>query len=43
MGEVPVGCVIVKNGVIIGRGHNLTNKTGNVSQIVSVPDHFDNK
>lgn len=21
-GEIPVGCVIVKNGVIIGRGHN---------------------
>lgn len=23
-GEVPVGCVIVENGEIIGRGHNLT-------------------
>lgn len=22
--EVPIGCVIVHNGVIIGRGHNLT-------------------
>lgn len=24
--EVPVGCVIVKNGVIIGRGHNTMEK-----------------
>ena len=24
LGEVPVGCVIVKNDEIIGRGHNLT-------------------
>lgn len=23
-GEVPIGAVIVKDGVIIGRGHNLT-------------------
>ncbi len=23
MGEVPVGCVIVKDDVVIGRGHNL--------------------
>ena len=23
-GEIPVGCVIVANGQIIGRGHNLT-------------------
>jgi len=23
LGEVPVGCVIVKNGEVIGRGHNL--------------------
>ena len=24
MGEIPVGCVIVANGQIVGRGHNLT-------------------
>mgnify|MGYP003500418264 FL=1 len=24
MGEVPVGCVIVANGQVVGRGHNLT-------------------
>ena len=24
MGEVPVGAVIEKNGIIVGRGHNLT-------------------
>lgn len=24
--EVPVGCVIVKNGIIISKSHNLTNK-----------------
>ncbi|MBQ0118470.1 MAG: nucleoside deaminase [Bacteroidales bacterium] len=23
-GEIPIGCVIVSNGQIIGRGHNLT-------------------
>ena len=23
LGEVPVGCVIVKDGAVIGRGHNL--------------------
>lgn len=24
LGEVPIGCIIVKNDEIIGRGHNLT-------------------
>lgn len=24
LGEVPIGCVIVRDGVIIGRGHNRT-------------------
>lgn len=24
MGEVPIGCVIVANGQVVGRGHNLT-------------------
>lgn len=24
MGEIPVGCVIVANGQVVGRGHNLT-------------------
>lgn len=28
--EVPVGCVFVKDGKIIAKGHNMTNKTGNV-------------
>jgi tRNA(adenine34) deaminase len=23
-GEVPIGCVIVANGQVVGRGHNLT-------------------
>lgn len=27
LGEVPVGAVIVKNGEIVGRGHNLTEST----------------
>lgn len=24
MGEVPIGCVIVADGQVVGRGHNLT-------------------
>ena len=28
-GEVPIGCVIVENGQIIGRGHNLRNTLKN--------------
>lgn len=28
-GEVPVGCVLVKNSEIVGEGHNLTNKLKN--------------
>ena len=24
LGEVPIGCVIVRDGVIIGQGHNRT-------------------
>jgi len=27
LGEVPVGAVIEKNGIIVGRGHNLTEST----------------
>lgn len=27
LGEVPIGAVVVKDGVIIGRGHNLTETT----------------
>ena len=30
--EVPVGCVIVHNDEIIGRGYNLTNQTKNVRE-----------
>ena len=33
IGEVPVGCVFVKDGKIIARGHNLTNQTRNVRTI----------
>lgn len=31
MGEVPVGCVIVANGQIVGRGHNLTETLADVT------------
>ena len=30
-GEVPIGCVIVANGQIIGRGHNLTETLDDVT------------
>ena len=30
-GEVPVGCVIVANGQIVGRGHNLTETLADVT------------
>lgn len=30
-GEIPVGCVIVSQGQIIGRGHNLTETLGDVT------------
>ncbi|KAJ3352298.1 tRNA(adenine34) deaminase [Allomyces javanicus] len=32
VGEVPVGCVFVRNGAIIGCGRNETNETGNASR-----------
>lgn len=31
MGEVPVGCVIVANGQVVGRGHNLTETLDDVT------------
>ena len=31
MGEVPVGCVIVADGQVIGRGHNLTETLDDVT------------
>ena len=31
MGEVPVGCVIVADGQIVGRGHNLTETLNDVT------------
>ena len=31
MGEVPVGCVIVAGGQIVGRGHNLTETLADVT------------
>lgn len=30
-GEVPVGCLLVYNGEVIGRGRNEVNETKNVS------------
>lgn len=32
MGEVPVGCVIVSEGIIIGKGRNRTNESGNATR-----------
>jgi tRNA(adenine34) deaminase len=32
-GEVPVGCVIVRNGDIVARGQNKPNQTKDVSSI----------
>jgi len=40
-GEVPVGCVIVKNGVVIGRGANEIERTGDPTrhaEIVAIED-----
>lgn len=31
MGEVPVGCVIVANGQVVGRGHNFTETLADVT------------
>ena len=31
LGEVPVGCVIVANGQVVGRGHNLTETLADVT------------
>ena len=31
MGEVPVGCVIVADGLVVGRGHNLTETLADVT------------
>ncbi len=36
MGEVPVGAVVVKEGDIIGRGHNLREKTGDATSHAEV-------
>lgn len=30
-GEVPIGCVIVANGQVVGRGHNLTETLADVT------------
>jgi tRNA-specific adenosine deaminase 2 len=32
IGEVPVGCVLVKDQEVIGEGHNLTNKLKNATK-----------
>ncbi|MEA4973890.1 MAG: tRNA adenosine(34) deaminase TadA [Candidatus Metalachnospira sp.] len=40
-GEVPIGCVIVCNGKIIGRGHNLRNSKKNPlyhAEIIAIND-----
>ena len=34
-GEVPVGCVIVANGQIVGRGHNLTETLADSGAVTS--------
>lgn len=34
IGEVPVGCVIVHDGDIIGHGHNMTVHSRNVSNFL---------
>lgn len=31
MGEIPVGCVIVADGQVVGRGHNLTETLADVT------------
>ncbi len=39
MGEVPIGCVVVKDGKIIGKGHNLREKKQNAllhAEIVAI-------
>lgn len=30
-GEIPIGAVVVSNGMIVGRGHNLTETLGDVT------------
>ncbi|MBD5225684.1 MAG: nucleoside deaminase [Bacteroidales bacterium] len=30
-GEIPIGAVIVSNGMVVGRGHNLTETLGDVT------------
>ena len=30
-GEIPVGCIIVADGQVIGRGHNLTQRLDDVT------------
>ena len=40
-GEVPIGCVIVKDGTIIGRGHNIKESTNcaiNHAEILSIKE-----
>ena len=41
MGEIPVGCVIVKDGAVVGRGHNLRereNRTIGHAEIMAIED-----
>lgn len=35
-GEVPVGCVIVRNGQVVGRGQNMPNRMKDVRACVCV-------
>ena len=37
--EIPIGCVLVKDGQIIGRGHNAREDLGNTRQTDSTAAH----
>lgn len=40
-GEVPIGCIIVKDGTIIGRGHNIKERTNcaiNHAEILAIKE-----
>lgn len=44
LGEVPVGCVIVKNGVVVGNGYNTRKKNNDLfghAEIMAIKDACD--